>query len=86
MATRQRKKTALQQANSNANAVGVTSSVQGRMSDGRTNPKTGNKLASGMGRSFSTGTGKGDMGRGNLKVSRRKRYYDVRVGLGLAGG
>lgn len=79
-------KKALQQANANANAIGTTTSVQGRMSGGTINPKTGNTLAGGMGRSFSTGTGAGDMGRGNLKVSRRKRYYDVRVGLGLAGG
>lgn len=25
-------------------------------------------------------------GRGGMNVSRRRRYYDVRVGLGLAGG
>lgn len=79
-------KTAKQLANSHANAIGTTSSVMGRMSGGTINPVTGNKLAGGMGRSMSTGIGKGDMGRGNLKVSRRKRYYDVRVGLGLAGG
>lgn len=72
-------------ANRNANAVGLTTSVRGRMSAG-TISEAGNVVAGGMGRSMSTGTGMGDMGRGNLKVSRRKRYYDVRVGLGLAGG
>lgn len=80
------KSKALTQANKNANMVGRTISVGGRLSDGRINPKTGNKLAGGSARSLSTGTGKGDMGRGNLLVTRRKRYYDVRVGLGLAGG
>lgn len=72
--------------NRSANMVGRTSSVRGRMSNGRTNPATGNVLAGGNGRSLSTGTGRNDMGRGNLLVPRRKRYYDVRVGLGLSGG
>ena len=71
--------------NRNANRVGLTTSVRGRMSAGRRSA-AGNIVAGGMGRSMSTNTGAGDMGRGNLMVSRRKRYYDVRLGLGMAGG
>ena len=52
--------------------LNITSSVRGRASsNGRT-----------AGGSMQTLGG----GRGGQMTSRRKRYYDIRVGLGLAGG
>lgn len=72
------------QTHNGANRVTRTSSVQGRMSDGTMNKKTGNFLASGTASSFSSGTGMGDEARGVL--SRVDRYREVRRGLGLAAG
>ena len=43
------------------------------------NRATGNQVASGATQTLGGG-------RGGRLTSRRKRYYDVRVGLGLAGG
>lgn len=60
------------------NKKNYTQTRSGRMSvDGKT--------AGGVTQAF-TDPNSGKVGRKGQMVSRRKRYYDVRVGLGLSGG
>lgn len=59
-------------------------SVYGRMSM-RRSPKTGNWIASGAAKGF-TNPNTGKISAGGQNLSRRQRYYQVRVGLGLSGG
>ena len=59
-----------------------STSTRGRMTDGVSS------RAGGVTNTMSMGTGSGNTtGRGgDTNVTRRQRYYDVRVGLGLVGG
>lgn len=69
-----RKQSAMQKMITNVTKTngGLTRSVTGKMS---ANGRTAGGQAQTLGN-----------GRGGKLTTRRKRYYDVRVGLGLAGG
>lgn len=63
------------------NVQTITSSVTGRMSDnGRTAGGSTNTFT------YRDENGERHSGRGGKLATRRQRYYDIRVGLGLAGG